>query len=401
MKLKRSLNLPLLTLYGLGNILGAGIYVLIGKVSATADLFTPVAFLVASLLVATTAFTFSELSSRYPKSAGPALYLYKAFGTKRLSVVIGLLIIATSVLSASAITNGFVGYFNVFFDLPDYVVIIPLLLTLGLLAIWGIKQSAGVAAVITLIEIAGLLIIIWVGQDYIKDFELVPYVGELIQTDTAIWVGIFSGAFLAFYAFIGFEDMVHVAEEVIEPEKNMPRAIILSLIISTLIYFLVALVSVFALPVEELAKSDAPLALIFKQTTGLSPDMIAIIGMLAIINGALIQIIMSSRVVFGMSEEGWISPFFGKINPTTRTPIQATVLVTLVILILTLWLPIVTLAELTSLFILVIFSLMHLSLIRIKTKNKNTEKGIRQYPIAIPIIGLVTNVGFVIFYLLS
>ena len=278
--------------------------------------------------------------------------------------------------------------------------IIPLLLTLGLLAIWGIKQSAGVAAVITLIEIAGLLIIIWVGQDYIKDFELVPYVGELIQTDTAIWVGIFSGAFLAFYAFIGFEDMVHVAEEVIEPEKNMPRAIILSLIISTLIYFLVALVSVFALPVEELAKSDAPLALIFKQTTGLSPDMIAIIGMLAIINGALIQIIMSSRVVFGMSEEGWISPFFGKINPTTHTPIQATVLVTLVILILTLWLPIVTLAELTSLFILVIFSLMHLSLIRIKTAKQNTNPNVKQYHIAIPIIGLITNVGFVGFYLI-
>ncbi len=401
MKLKRSLNLPLLTLYGLGNILGAGIYVLIGKVSATAGLFTPVAFLIASLLVATTAFTFSELSSRYPKSAGPALYLYKAFGTKHLSIIIGLLIIATSVLSASAITNGFVGYFNIFFDLPDYVVIVPLLLLLGLLAIWGIKQSAGVAAFITLIEIAGLVIIIWVGQDYIKDFEIGPYVSNLVKTDSTIWLGIFSGAFLAFYAFIGFEDMVHVAEEVVEPEKNMPRAIILALVVSTLIYFLVALVAVFALPLQDLASSEAPLALIFEATTGLSPNMIAIIGMLAIVNGALIQIIMASRVVFGMSSQGWISSFFGKINPTTQTPIQATVLATLIILILTLWLPIVTLAELTSLFILVIFSLMHLSLIRIKTMHQNTAPSIKQYPIIIPIIGLVTNVGFVIFYLLN
>ena len=114
MQLKRSLNLPLLTLYGLGNILGAGIYVLIGKVSALADLFTPIAFLVASLLVATTAFTYSELSSRYPRSAGEALYLFKAFGVKQLSIVIGVLIVITGVLSASTITTGFVGYFKIF-----------------------------------------------------------------------------------------------------------------------------------------------------------------------------------------------------------------------------------------------------------------------------------------------
>ena len=400
MNLKRSLNLPLLTLYGLGNILGAGIYVLIGKVSALADIFTPVAFLVASILVATTAFTFSELSSRYPKSAGPALYLYKAFGLKQLSVVVGLLIMSTGVLSAATITTGFVGYFNVFFNFPDPVVIIPLLLILTLLAIWGIKQSASIAAAITLIEIAGLLIIIWVGQNHIFNFEFIPYIKELTHAPSALWIGIFSGAFLAFYAFIGFEDMVHVAEEVIEPEKNMPRAILLSLAISTLIYFLVALVSISALPIQDLGNSKAPLALIFKETTGLSPDIVAVIGMLAIINGALIQIIMASRVVFGMSTQGWIPKALGNINAKTQTPIQATVAVAIVILILTLWLPIVTLAELTSLFILVIFSLMHLSLIRIKTAKQNTNLNVKQYHIAIPIIGLITNVGFVGFYLI-
>ena len=401
MKLKRSLNLPLLTLYGLGNILGAGIYVLIGKVSAQADIFTPVAFLVASILVATTAFTFSELSSRYPKSAGPALYLYKAFGIKQLSVVIGLLIISTGVLSAATITTGFVGYFNVFFNLAEPLIVVPLLLILSLLAIWGIKQSASVAAFITVIEIIGLLIIIWAGREAIPNFEFRSYFNNLIDAPNTLWLGIFSGAFLAFYAFIGFEDMVHVAEEVIEPKKNMPKAILLTLIISTLIYILVALVAVSSLPIYDLANSTAPLALIFKETTGLSPDVVAIIGMLAIINGALIQIIMASRVVFGMSSQGWIPPVFGKINAITQTPIQATILVTIVILVLALYLPIVTLAELTSLFILVIFSLMHLSLIRIKTTHQNTEANIKQYPIIIPIIGLVTNAGFVIFYLIK
>ncbi len=400
MKLKRSLNLPLLTLYGLGNILGAGIYVLIGKVSLLADIFTPVAFLVASLLVATTAFTYSELSSRYPRSAGEALYLFEAFSIKHLSVLIGLLIVATGVLSASTIINGSVGYFNIFFNLPDYLIIIPLLLILGLLAIWGIKQSVGVAAFLTIIEIIGLLIIIWIGQDHIVNFELTSYIRDLANTESTIWVGIFSGAFLAFYAFIGFEDMVNVAEEVKNPEKTMPKAIILALVISTLIYFLVALVAVFALPIQDLANSEAPLALIFEQTTGLSPDIVAVIGMLAIINGALIQIIMASRVIFGMSSQGWIPSLFGNINRKTQTPIQATLLITIIILILALWLPIVTLAELTSLLILVIFSLMHLSLIRIKTNNTNTTPNVKQYHIAIPVIGLVTNIGFVVFYLI-
>jgi len=401
MQLKRSLNLPLLTLYGLGNILGAGIYVLIGKVSALADLFTPIAFLVASLLVATTAFTYSELSSRYPRSAGEALYLFKAFGVKQLSIVIGVLIVITGVLSASTITTGFVGYFKIFFDIPEYLVITPLLVFLGFLAIWGIKRSVQVAALLTIIEIVGLLIIIWVGQDHIVNFDSSLYLNNLLDADSAMWIGIFSGAFLAFYAFIGFEDMVNVAEEVIEPEKNMPRAIILALIVSTLIYFLVALVAVFALPSQDLANSNAPLALIFETTTGISPDVVALIGMLAIINGALIQIIMASRVIFGMSSQGWIPSIFTKINPKTHTPVQATILIVFIILVLALWLPITTLAELTSLFILIIFSLMHLSLIQIKGFKQDVRSNIKQYNIAIPIVGLITNIGFVVFYLIN
>jgi len=401
MKLNRVLNLPLLTLYGLGGILGAGIYVLIGKVSSLAGLFTPVSFLVASLLVSTTAFTYSELSSRYPSSAGEALYLFKAFGIKNLSLVIGLLIIATGVLSSAAITTGFVGYFQVFFNVPDFWVILPLLTLLGLLAIWGIKQSVRVAAFLTLIEIIGLILIIWAGKDYLVNFDGLNYFDNLLDANTAVWMGVFSGAFLAFYAFIGFEDMVNVAEEVVDPEKNMPRAIILALLISTVIYILVALVAVSAVSSQDLSNSKAPLALIFNQITGLSPSIISIIGMFAIINGALINIIMSSRVVFGMSQRGWLPKKLGNINQKTQTPIQATILISVIILVLALWLPIVTLAELTSLIILLIFSLMHLALIRIKSAHKVISPNVRQYPIVIPVIGFITNTGFIIFYLIT
>lgn len=399
MKLRRSLNLPLLTLYGLGNILGAGIYVLIGKVSASAGLFTPLSFLIASILVATTAFTYSELSARYPRSAGEALYLFKAFGVKSLSLLIGLLIIATGVLSSAAIANGFVGYFSVFFNWNETAVIVGLLALLGLLAAWGIKQSVQAAALLTLIEILGLLVIIWVGQDHLGDLDVLAYAEQAMQAEGVIWIGILSGAFLAFYAFIGFEDMVNVAEEVIEPTKTMPRAIILSLIVSTVIYVLVALVSILAVSPTNLAGSAAPLALIYEQITGLSPTLVSLIGMLAVVNGALIQIIMASRVVFGMSQQGWLPGALARINAKTRTPIAATVLITLIILILALWLPMVKLAELTSLLILIIFSLMHLSLIRLKTSNTPVGANVKQYSIALPIIGLVTNASFVAFYL--
>ena len=401
MPLKRTITLPLLVLYGLGNILGAGIYVLIGKVSGVAGLLTPLSFFVASLLVVTTAFTYSELSSRYPVSAGEAVYLFKAFGNKYSALIIGLMITTTGVLSASTITVGFVGYLQIFIDINKYLAIIPILLLLSALAIWGIKQSIQAAALLTLIEIFGLLIIIWFGRDYLPNIDTQIYINAFAFNDAALWTGVFAGAFLAFYAFIGFEDMVNVAEEVKNPEKNMPRAILLSLAIATIIYTLVSLIAVSTITPQTLAEHDAPLALIYQQLSGFSPSLIAGIGMLAIINGALIQIIMASRVLYGMSRQNWLPEILGRINATTGTPIYATLLTTLIIAVLALWLPIITLAELTSLFILIIFSLMHLALIKIKINKQSVSSNVRQYHIAIPIVGLVTNVGFVLFYLIN
>ena len=379
MPLKRTLTLPLLVLYGLGNILGAGIYVLIGKVSGVAGLLTPLSFFVASLLVVTTAFTYSELSSRYPVSAGEAVYLFKAFGNKYSALIIGLMITTTGVLSASTITVGFVGYLQIFIDINKYLAIIPILLLLSALAIWGIKQSIQAAALLTLIEISGLLIIIWFGRDYLSNIDTQIYINAFAFNDAALWVGVFAGAFLAFYAFIGFEDMVNVAEEVKNPEKNMPRAILLSLAIATIIYTLVSLIAVNTIAPQTLAEHDAPLALIYQQLSGFSPNLIAGIGMLAIINGALIQIIMASRVLYGMSRQHWLPEVLSRVNTTTGTPIYATLLTALIIAILALWLPIITLAELTSLFILIIFSLMHLTLISIKTNKQSVSSNVRQY----------------------
>ena len=261
--LRRSLSLPLVTLYGLGNILGAGIYVLIGKIAGYAGLYAPVSFLVASLLAGLTAFTYAELSSRYPLSAGEAVYVQKGFGVPQLSLLVGLLIIMTGIVSASTIARGFVGYLDVFITLPDWLVIVVLIASLGGLAIWGINQSVGTAAIFTLVEVFGLLLVIYVAAPAFS--SLPERVHEFVPAfHVDAWSGIFAGAFLAFYAYVGFEDMVNVAEEVREPERNLPYAILLSLFIAACLYIVIAVVSLLVLDAGQLAGSDAPLASVYE-----------------------------------------------------------------------------------------------------------------------------------------
>ena len=223
--LKRSLSLSLVTYYGLGNILGAGIYVLIGKVVAYSGYQAPLSFLLASLLAGFTAFSYAELAARYPFSAGEVVYLHKGIGIRWLSILVGLLIIATGTVSAATIARGFVGYLQVFINIPASVAIVSLVVCLGVLAAWGIAQSVWVAAIMTLVEIGGLLLILWVARP-----DSAALLTTLEQAGVSIGMfeaqGIFLGAFLAFFAFIGFEDMVNVAEEVRQPERNMPMAIL-------------------------------------------------------------------------------------------------------------------------------------------------------------------------------
>ena len=211
--LRRNLTLPLVTLYGLGNILGAGVYVLIGKVAGEAGYFAPLSFIVASILAGITAFSYCELSSRYPVSAGEAAYVRNGFNIPGLSLWAGLLIILTRVVSAATISRGFSGYLSVFVTLPDWLVIGALLFSLCLISIAGVAQSVSVAAIFTLVEIGGLVLILYVSAPALA---LLPesmdkFSGPLSMNTAA---GVFGGAFLAFYAYIGFEDMVNLAEEV-------------------------------------------------------------------------------------------------------------------------------------------------------------------------------------------
>ena len=393
--LKRSLSLPLVTFYGIGTILGAGIYVLVGKVAGFAGMFTPFAFLLASLLAALSAFSYAELSARFPKSAGEAVYVQEGLGWRKLSIIVGVGIVFAGIISVATLVHGFVGYLQVFVDVPAIVVIISLTLLMGLVVAWGINESVIIASLMTLLEIGGLVLIIWVARE---SFSLLPacWSEMLPPLELPAWGGIVAGSFIAFYAFIGFEDIVNVAEEVRNPRRNLPRAIVIALVVTSLFYFVVAVVSIFTLAPTELARTNAPLAEIYRHVTGQRPLVITIISLVSVLNGALIQIIMASRVLYGMSRQGWLPPRLGQVNARTRTPLLATGLVTGVVLLFALWLPLVSLAKLTSYIILIVFTLINLSLWQIKIRAPQPED-IRTVPMWVPIVGFFFSCSFVIY----
>ncbi|MDH3978740.1 MAG: APC family permease, partial [Gammaproteobacteria bacterium] len=317
--LKRDIGLWLFALYGAGNIIGAGIYVLVGKVAGEAGLFAPFAFIIAAIIAGLTGLSYGELGARYPVSAGEAVYLQRAFHQRWLSIAVGLLIAMAGLVSAATMARGFIGYFNVLFDVPSWLVVFVLVGLLTLVAARGIAESARVAALLTLISVGGLVWVIAVASPNLVHLSEYTF-SDLVPLTSVAWIGVAGGAFLAFYAFIGFEDMVNIAEEVQHPERNIPRGILLAFGLSTVLYVLIALVAIVTLNTDSLAGSTAPLADVYETATGEKAAFISLIGLLAVINGALIQIIMASRIFYGMSRNGWLPEFLSSINARSQTP---------------------------------------------------------------------------------
>lgn len=386
MVLKRSLSLPLIAFYGLGTILGAGIYALVGEVAKQAEQFTPLSFLVASIIAIFTAVSYAELSSRFPQSAGSALYIRKAFGQKWLSGLIGWVVVSTGVISAATISHGFVQYFELFFPLSPYIIITLLVAVLGGLAIWGIRESATVIMLMTIIEVGGLLMIIFYGRHTFGFIDL-----SHITLPTS-FDGILMGAFIAFYAYIGFEDMVNTAEETINPESTLPIAIFIAVFSATILYVLVAWVIVGSFSGEVLAQTRMPLVEIIKQQ-GQSPILFSIIALISICNGILVQIIMASRLIYGMAKQENAPKIFSMVNSKTQTPIYSTLLVLFIILIFAYALPITTLAKITSTIMLCVFLMIHVSLIKIKL-TENKIPGTFSLPIIFPMISILLTLAF-------
>ena len=248
------------TLYGPGATIGAGIYVLVGAAVARAEMHAPLAFALAAGLMALSAASFAELAGRFPVAAGEAAYAREAFHSDRFATAVGLLVVAIAIISAVAISVGSAGYLAVFLSLPAPVLITAVVLAMGAIAVWGVKESVTFAATMTVIEIGGLLVLILAG--FALKTEIVTRMPEIVAVDASpvVLAGLMSATLLAVFAFVGFEGLANVAEEVREPERNLPRAIFLTLTVSTLLYVLVVWISLVTVERSELAQSTAPLA---------------------------------------------------------------------------------------------------------------------------------------------
>lgn len=391
--LNRKVSLPLLTFYGLGTILGAGIYVLIGEVTLRAQQFAPISFIVAACIASITAYSFARLSSMYPKSAGESAYVYAAFSSRKLSALVGLVVVIIGSVSAATMVKGFAAYFSSMVDTHEIIIVISVISFITAFSIWGISQSIILASLITVLEVLGLLFVVYaiIDVNEVSHYQLPP-----VSSITANSPIIFFAAFISFYAYIGFEDIVNIAEETINARKVVPLAILFSLIISTFLYILLSVACSIFIPMHVFENSSAPLVSIIEYK-GYDTTIIAIISMIAIINGALVQQIMASRVLYGMAKQKLFLSFFKKINSRTRTPIYATIVIAFVILILSTSFDLITLAEITSAITLIIFIVVQTSLLYISIKT--SSKILLDY--IMPTFGITLNIALIVFGLIK
>lgn len=400
--LKRVVGTTMLTLYGIGNIVGAGVYVLIGKIAEPAGYLAVLAFLVAALVAFGAALSYAELAARFPVSAGIAVYLHEAFKARRLSTIVGLMLVGAGIVSSATLLKGFAGYFSQLTGIDPWVGIISAAVILTAVMLKGIKESVGVAALLTVVEVGGLLFL--VGSILLTQPNAVTTFtsgfSEALGGFNAVgFAGIVSAAFIAFYAFVGFEDMVNIAEEVKKPRTAFPRAILISMAVVTILYVAVTVAALGVLTPQILANSSAPLADVFQAATGNGAEVIIIISLLATLNGVLVNIVMGSRFLYGMARRGWIPEWFSKVS-RWHVPARGTIIVSTLALIAALLLPIERLAQVTSLLLLFVFLAANVSLIVVRRSQPGFDN-LRISPAYMPWIGAVASVALLIGQLIT
>jgi amino acid transporter len=392
-KLKRVVTTWMLALYGTGNIIGAGVYVLIGKIAEPAGYLSVLAFLVAAVVAFCAALSYAELASRFPVSAGVAVYLHEAFKKPWLSTAIGLFLVIAGAVSIATLLKGFAGYFVELVPVSQLLVMAVAILILLAITIKGVKESVGFAAILTAVEVGGLLFLIgsilFSQPTAIGDFSG-HFMESLGHIDAAAMAGIASAAFIAFYAFIGFEDMVNIAEEVKEPQKAFPRAIMIAMVTVTLLYVLVAVTVLGVVTPDVLGGQSAPLAHAYASATGNSAGIIIVVSLIATLNGIIVNMIMGSRFLYGMARRGWIPAWFGKVSGR-HVPTRGLWVVALVALGGAALLPISQLAQLTSLLLLFVFFAVNLSLVIIRRRDTKENFHMRLSHPMVPWFGVLAS----------
>ncbi|MFF8932179.1 APC family permease [Streptomyces longwoodensis] len=389
--LKRALTTPLLYFFILGDVLGAGVYVLVGQVAADAGGAVWVPLLVALLLALLTASSYAELATKYPRAGGASHYATKAFGPFA-GFIAGFCMLAAGVVSVAALARGFGGdYLSAFVDLPVAAVAVVFLALLAALNARGIQESTRANVVATVIEVGGLLIIVALGGWLLLRGD--GDVGRLTQLGSPgenAASAVLSGSVLAYYSFVGFETSVNVAEETRNPRRSYPRALFGALATAGAVYVLVGIAASAAVPTSRLAASSGPLLEVVHAAGGVPPRLFSAIALVAVANGALLTGIMSSRLAFGMARDGLLPSVLTRVLPARRTPWVAIAATTILAMVLAVTGSVAELASTLVLLLLVVFLMVNIAVLVLR-RDTGTADHFRT-PTVLPVLGAVSCV---------
>ncbi len=384
-KLKKELGLFEVTLAGIGVILGAGIYALIGIASGIAGNAIWLAFVIGAVIALLTGLSYAELSSMFKRDAGEYNYVENAFN-KKMALYLGLVIVFAGIVTAAAVSLGFANYFSALFKTPVIYIAILLTLLLSLLNYYSIKESSWFNNIATVIESLGLIIIIILGIKFIGkvDYFEMPHGFNGVLQATA----------LIFFAFLGFDNIIKLAEETKDPQKTIPKAVMLSIIISSIIYILVAISAVSILGWQSLSASKAPLADVAASSFGgIAFVVLAIIALFSTSNTVLVSLVTTSRMAYGMAEEKGLPKFISLVDKKTRTPWVAIFLIMIVTVLFILIGDIKFVAGLANLGLFITFTFVNLSLIILRYKKPYMERKFK-VPLNISKFNIPAFLGF-------
>jgi amino acid transporter len=389
-KLHRSIGPTQLALYGLGSMLGAGIYGLIGQAAGLAGNAVWLAFIAALVVALLTALSYASLISRYPRAAGAAYVTQRAYGIPLLSFVVGIAVVCsglTSVATQSRVLAANIAQWFGWQAIPVEFIAVGFLLLLAGITFRGIRESMWVNVLCTLVEATGLLIVIAVGFSYWGSVNLLEVPTGL--GNDALFLIILNGAILTFFAFLGFEDTINVAEECKNPETTLPIGLIAAMVAAAVLYIAVAITAVSVVPYGELAKAPSPLtAVVGKAAPAFPAWVFTFITIFAVANTALVNYVTASRLVYGMSRQGLLPSFLGRVHATTKTPHYAIVILFVVLAGLALWGTIGNLAAATVLLLLTVFCVVNAALVVLQRRSRE-KKGKFEVPSFVPALGAV------------
>lgn len=356
--------------YGIGNIIGAGIYVLVGDASGLAGNAVWLAFLIGAVVALFTGLTYAELASMYPRAASEYVFLGKAYGSRPLAFMTQWVMLTTEIVAATAVSIGFAGYLSSWVASPVLPVAGLLLCGLTFVSLLGVRASLTLNTVLSMIAVAGLVLVVLAGLGRVGTVSYVSHPYGLF--------GVLGASSLVFFAYIGFDNMANLSEETRDPEKTIPRGLLIAVGISTVLYVAVGLVAVSLVPWQRLALSEAPLALAASVTLGSTAyDVLTLAALLTTLNTVLVLLIVSSRIIYGMATEGALPKMLGTVSGSRQTPIVASILVLVLAVVLLPLGSVSAVAKVTSFGSLLTFALVNLALLHLRRVAPHASRPFR------------------------